>query len=136
MVSSFGIIVLESRENKEIDLYSDYTKNKLQALTFAANTSIWISLQSWDFAYNVHHSKPCNLSPYCFSFFVVPLSKESSTVLIINHQKMVRCCHLTHNIERGIDYPVPNHYRIRQGLLKHSTELTEHVLREPIPQVF
>ena len=46
MVGSFGITVLESRESKEIDLYSDYRKNKLQAFTFAAITSVWISLQS------------------------------------------------------------------------------------------
>ena len=52
MVSSFGITVIES---KEIDLYSDYTKNKLQVLTLAAITFVWISLQSWDFAYSVHH---------------------------------------------------------------------------------
>ena len=53
MVSSFGITVLESRKNKEIDLYSDYTKNKLQELTLPAITSVWISLQSWDLAYSV-----------------------------------------------------------------------------------
>ena len=40
VVSSFGIIALESRKNKEINLYSDYTKNKLQTLAFAAITSI------------------------------------------------------------------------------------------------
>ena len=50
MVSSFGITVLDSRESKEIDLYSDYTKNKLRASTFAAITSVWISLQSSDLA--------------------------------------------------------------------------------------
>ena len=55
MVSSFGITEIESRESKEIDLYSDYTKNKLRALAFAAITSVWISLQSWNLAYNVHH---------------------------------------------------------------------------------
>ena len=55
IVSSFGITVLDSirRKSKEINLYSDYTK--LQAFTFAAITSIWISLQSWDLAYHVHH---------------------------------------------------------------------------------
>ena len=55
MVSSFGITALESRKNKEIDFYSDYSKNKPEALTFAAITSVWISLQSWNLAYNVHH---------------------------------------------------------------------------------
>ena len=55
VVSSFGITAIESRKNKEIDLYSDYTKNKLQALAFAITTSVWISLQSWNLAYNVHH---------------------------------------------------------------------------------
>ena len=54
MVSSFGITVLESRKSKEINLYSDYT-NKLQVLSLAAITSVWISLQSWDLAYSVHH---------------------------------------------------------------------------------
>ena len=38
-----------------MDFYSDYTKNKLQALTFAAITSIWITLQTWNLAYSVHH---------------------------------------------------------------------------------
>ena len=55
VVSNFGITALESRKNKEINLYSDYTKNKLQALAFVAITSVWISLQSWNLAYNVHH---------------------------------------------------------------------------------
>ena len=55
MVSSFGITVLESRKSKEIDLYSDYAKSKLQVLILAAITSIWISLQSWNLAYSVHH---------------------------------------------------------------------------------
>ena len=40
MASSFGITALDSRESKEIDLYSDYAKNKLQELTFAAITSV------------------------------------------------------------------------------------------------
>ena len=52
LMSSSGIIALDSRKSKEINLYSDYTENKLQALTFAAITSIWISLHSWDLAYN------------------------------------------------------------------------------------
>ena len=55
MVSSFGTIVLDSKESKEIDLYSYYTKNKLQVLTFVAIISIWIILQNWDMAYNAHH---------------------------------------------------------------------------------
>ena len=55
MVSSFGIAVLESRKSKEINLYSDYTENKPQALTLAAKMSVWISLQSWHLAYSVHH---------------------------------------------------------------------------------
>ena len=55
MVSSFGITSLDSRKSKEIDLYSNYTKNILQMLTFTVITSVWISLQVWDLAYNVHH---------------------------------------------------------------------------------
>ena len=55
VVCSFGIIALDSRKNKIIDLYSDYTENKLQALTFEAITSVWISLQCCNLASNVHH---------------------------------------------------------------------------------
>ena len=44
VVSSFGIIALDSRKSKIIDLYSDYTENKLQVLTFVAIISISISL--------------------------------------------------------------------------------------------
>ena len=54
MVSSFGITALESKKSKESDLYSDYTKSKLQVLILAAITSTWISLQSWELAYSVH----------------------------------------------------------------------------------
>ena len=50
VVSSFGIISLDSRKSKKIDLYSDYTENKLQALTFAAITSVCISVQHWNLA--------------------------------------------------------------------------------------
>ena len=44
MVSSFGITVLDNRKSKEIDLYSDYTKNILQALTFTTISSVWIKI--------------------------------------------------------------------------------------------
>ena len=50
VVSSFGIIALDGRKSKDIDLYSDYTENKLQTLTFTAITSISISLQCWNLA--------------------------------------------------------------------------------------
>ena len=66
VVSSFGITALESRKNKEINLYSDYTKNKLQALAFVAITSVWISLKSWNLACNVHHGLADQLR-YSFS---------------------------------------------------------------------
>ena len=36
--SSFEIIALDSRASKKINLYSNHTENKLQALTFAAIT--------------------------------------------------------------------------------------------------
>ena len=39
------IVILDSKKSKEIDLYSDYTENKLQMLTFSAITSVCISLQ-------------------------------------------------------------------------------------------
>ena len=45
VVCSFEIISLDSRKSKIIDLYIDYTENKLQVLTFAVITSVWISLQ-------------------------------------------------------------------------------------------
>ena len=41
---------MDSRKSQTIDLYSDHTKNKLQALTFAAKTSVTISLQHWNLA--------------------------------------------------------------------------------------
>ena len=50
-------------------MYSDYTKNKLQALILAAITSVWISLQSWDLAYSVHHGLADQLR-YSFSAVV------------------------------------------------------------------
>ena len=57
IVSAFwvGIIALDSRKSEIINLYSDYTKSKLQALTFAAITSVCISLQCCNLASNVHH---------------------------------------------------------------------------------
>ena len=55
MVCSNENIALDSRKSKIIDLYSDYTENKLQALTFAVITSVWISLQRCNLAHNVHH---------------------------------------------------------------------------------
>ena len=67
MVSNFRITVLDSRKNKEMDLYSNYTKNKLNVLTFTAITSIWISIQSWDLAYNVHHGLADRPSANCRS---------------------------------------------------------------------
>ena len=36
--SSFEVIALDSRASKKIDLYSNHTENKLQALTFTAIT--------------------------------------------------------------------------------------------------
>ena len=50
VVCSLKIIALDSRKSKIIDLYSDYTENKLQALTFAAITSVWISLKRCNLA--------------------------------------------------------------------------------------
>ena len=55
MVCSFEIIALASKKSKIIDLYSDYTENKLQALTFAVITTVWISIQHCNLAFNVHH---------------------------------------------------------------------------------
>ena len=55
MVCSFEIIALDSRKSKIINLYSDYTENKLQTLTFAVITSVWISLKHCNLAYNVHY---------------------------------------------------------------------------------
>ena len=43
---------LGSRKSKKIDLYSDYTENKLQVLTFTSIISVCISLQHW---INIHH---------------------------------------------------------------------------------
>ena len=56
MVSGFRITALDSRKSKEIDVYSDYTENKLQALAFSAITSfglvykvgIWLTVFTMD----------------------------------------------------------------------------------------
>ena len=55
MVCSLEIIALASRKSKIIDLYSDYTENKLQELTFAVITSVWVSLPCCNLAQNSHH---------------------------------------------------------------------------------
>ena len=47
--------MIDSRKSRVIDMYSDYTENKLQALTFAAITSVWISLQCCNLAYINKH---------------------------------------------------------------------------------
>ena len=53
--SSLGITALDSRKSKILDLYSDHTENKLQALTFATITFVCSSLQCFNLAKNVHH---------------------------------------------------------------------------------
>ena len=55
VVCSFEIIALDSWKSKIIDLYSDYTENKLQALTLAVITFVLISLQRCNLALNVYH---------------------------------------------------------------------------------
>ena len=50
VATSFGLIVLDSRKSKIINLYSDYTENKLQAFTFVAIACVWISLQRCNLA--------------------------------------------------------------------------------------
>ena len=40
VVCSFRILAIDSRKSKVIDLYNDYTENKLQVLIFAAITSV------------------------------------------------------------------------------------------------
>ena len=54
-MNNFGIMVLDSRKSEIINLYSNCTENKLQALIFAAITSVWICPQHCNLAYNVHH---------------------------------------------------------------------------------
>ena len=48
--SSFEVIALDSRASKKINLYSNPTENKLQALTFTAITLVCICLQCWNLA--------------------------------------------------------------------------------------
>jgi len=48
--SSFEVIALDSRASKKIDLYSNHTEIKLQALTFIAITLVCICVQGWDLA--------------------------------------------------------------------------------------
>jgi len=46
VVSNFGIIALYNRKSKEIDLYNNYSKNKLQVLAFVTITSVCSVLHS------------------------------------------------------------------------------------------
>ena len=84
---SFGIIALDSRKSKVIDLYSNYTENKLLVLAFAAITSIWISLQHCNLAYNIHHGPAhqprCSISPVdtCTYGYEGGLVEETMTIL-------------------------------------------------------
>ena len=49
-VKYFGIIVLDSKKSKTIDLCCYYTENKLQVFAFAAITAVCISLQHCNLA--------------------------------------------------------------------------------------
>jgi len=65
--SSVGITVLESKKNKEINLYSDYTKSKLQVLAFAVITyvliaELWLTMFTMDFLINK------GIVPFLYSF--------------------------------------------------------------------
>ena len=62
-VCSFEIIAIDSRKSNVIDLYNDCTENKLQMLTLAAITSVWISIQCCNVALNIHHG-PAHQSRY------------------------------------------------------------------------
>ena len=87
MVCSFEIIALDSRKSKILNLYSDYTENKLQELTFAVITSIWISLQHCNLAKSVHygsaHQPRYSVSPgdTCAYGYEGVLVEETMTIL-------------------------------------------------------
>ena len=49
------IIALDNSKIKEIDFYSNYTENKLQALTITAISYFCNGLQSWDLTYSAHY---------------------------------------------------------------------------------
>ena len=54
-----------------------------------------------------NHSNLYHLSPYCFSFLVVPLSfKESSTILVIDIPKVSDCIMQPRDSARETSYPI------------------------------
>ena len=54
MVSSFEIIVLDSKKSKEINLYSDYTEHKLKCLILQLQ---YFCSAELGFGLNAHHWK-------------------------------------------------------------------------------
>ena len=52
-----GVTVLQSSNNKKIDLYSKYKENKLQALTKTVVTYQRIEIQSYNFHHRVRHEQ-------------------------------------------------------------------------------
>ena len=90
-MSSFVIIMLDSRKNKIINLYSNYTK--LQALTFAAITSICISLLVH---HGLAHYSSYSVSPvvtYAYGYECDLVEEMMMILLILLHHKQT---HMTH----------------------------------------
>ena len=54
---TYGVIALQSRNNRIIDLYSEYRGNKLQALTKTIVTYKPIEVRSYNFRHCTHHEQ-------------------------------------------------------------------------------
>ena len=87
MVSSFGITALDSRESKEIDLYSDYIKNKLQVLTLAAITlfelvyRVEIRLTMFTMNWQINQGIVLSLQSFAHSCVNAVSLKKTATIL-------------------------------------------------------
>ena len=67
-----GVTVLQSSNNRTIDLYSEYRGNKLQALTKTVVTYKPIEVRSYNFCHCTHHEQENGLLGMFFlysSFF-------------------------------------------------------------------
>jgi len=95
--------VLESKKSKEINLYSDYTKNKLQVLAFAVITyvliaEIWLTMFTMDFLINQ------GIVPFLYSFVLakkkaIPFKKWQLLTWVLRHCKLASITHVSFAVQ-------------------------------------
>ena len=95
LVISFEAIVLDSTVSKKIKLYSNYTDNKLQVLSFTAITLVCICLQRYDLALKSQVSYCSNSKVDCMLMHGGGFAKEMVTVLFLSTASLTNA-HYTH----------------------------------------